>query len=542
MKTRATQVLALTTLSLLFSGNPNAFATYGDQAKAPMSSWESSTPAKGVDHLVIMVFDQMRADYIEQYNLQNFKRLQKMSHNYPKAYVGHLGAQTVVSHLVIPTGLPPKYLPWQDDVTVDRDGAIGPANHAWNVGDLKHAKHEKLLAKIPRNQFLAQRVRDHFGGKVFSVGEKNYSSLIMGTTADAVINLEKDPSGKCVPSGVNPPDYITKNDRFTVDCTKSYGTGLSTLYSLDGSHYVPGDDPAHLGGDIWAADAALTVMKNEKNWSGLFMTFGAIDKVGHMLGEQEGRQMLSVQTPYHLDNILRTADQQLGRILDELQTENLLNRTMIIVTADRGGQANDIYLGNNKTQSLGTVDNEVTAPPPYWMEHIDQVGKVLTAYADTSVSIWVTDPADENNKKNITNALSDIACVQDIYSLQSTGGDWKYVRTGSPQYKKNHWGKEHNEELVNTMAGPTAPELVALLQNECGFGRRGGHGGAQERSQRIPLIISVPGTSSSTEWLPLRLMDISDIATRTLGLAPAPLVKNWNPAAMKRAVASDKQK
>ena len=52
------------------------------------------------DHVLVMVFDQMRPDYIDRFNLEHFKRLRASARNYPDAYVGHLASQTVVSHLV----------------------------------------------------------------------------------------------------------------------------------------------------------------------------------------------------------------------------------------------------------------------------------------------------------------------------------------------------------------------------------------------------------------------------------------------------------
>jgi arylsulfatase A-like enzyme len=42
-----------------------------------------------------------------------------------------------------------------------------------------------------------------------------------------------------------------------------------------------------------------------------------------------------------------------------------------------------------------------------------------------------------------------------------------------------------------------------------GFGRIGGHGGAQEKVQRIPMIIRVPGEPPSTRTVPMRLMDVA---------------------------------
>ena len=68
------------------------------------------------------------------------------------------------------------------------------------------------------------------------------------------------------------------------------------------------------------------------------------------------------------------------------------------------------------------------------------------------------------------------------------------------------------------MASASGPDLVALLADGYGFGRIGGHGGAQEKVQRIPMIIRVPGEVPSTRQTPLRLMDIAPEANRVLGL------------------------
>ena len=70
------------------------------------------------------------------------------------------------------------------------------------------------------------------------------------------------------------------------------------------------------------------------------------------------------------------------------------------------------------------------------------------------------------------------------------------------------------------MAGPSGPDLVALLADGYGFGRIGGHGGAQEKVQRIPMIIRVPGEFPSTRPQPLRLMDLAPEIASVLGLQP----------------------
>ncbi len=32
--------------------------------------------------------------------------------------------------------------------------------------------------------------------------------------------------------------------------------------------------------------------------------------------------------------------------------------------------------------------------PPYWIEHLNQLGKLHTSYQDTSVKIWLADRSD----------------------------------------------------------------------------------------------------------------------------------------------------
>jgi len=482
-------------------------------------------PRAELDHLMILVFDQMRPDYIDRFNLQNFKRLRSSSRNYPEAYVGHLGSQTVVSHLVIPTGLLPKSLPWQDDTFWDEPGVLGKAGAAYETGGLTLEQFWMALDRIPKEQFLPTRIRNKFGRRVFSVGEKNYSTELLGTPAADVIVTLRPLSGQCSPFGVRVPDYIASNPRFSVDCSERYGTGFSTIYALDGSRYVPGRDTAHLGGDVWAADAALEIMKHEE-WSGIFMTFGGIDKIGHMLGEHDGHGLTSVPSEYHLADATRIADEQLGRIRHALQTMGLADRTLFIVTADHGGQKNDFYLGNNKYQSCCRFENSRSnVEPPYWIEHLNQLGKLKTSYQDTSLKLWLADHSAENERA-IVQGMADIPGMTEVYALRKTGEEFHYEqvlsRLESQPERFKSWARLHNVELLATMAAPAAPDLVGLLADGFGFGRIGDHGGAQEKVQRIPLIINVPGEAPATHARPLRLVDISSEVTTLLRLAPAP--------------------
>src|SRR4051794_24143881 len=45
--------------------------------------------AAPIERVMILVFDQMRPDYIDRFSLEHFKHLRAISRNYPDAYVGH---------------------------------------------------------------------------------------------------------------------------------------------------------------------------------------------------------------------------------------------------------------------------------------------------------------------------------------------------------------------------------------------------------------------------------------------------------------------
>lgn len=479
-----------------------------------------SAPAP--DRVVIMVFDQMRPDYIDRFNLQHFKRLRAASRDYPDAYVGHLASQTIVSHLVIPTGLAPRELPWQDDAFIDVEGVLGKPGGAYDADELSREQIWQFLERMPRERFLPARITDALG-PVFAVGGKNYAAQTFGGPhASAVVTLEKV-DGRCIPDGVNVPAYIAENPRFSLDCSEPYGTGYATIYSLDGSRYVPGNDPSRPGGDVWTADAALEIMRREK-WAALFLTFGGIDKVAHMLGEQDGPGLVSVPSEYRLADVLRVADAQLGRILDELEARDLVGRTMVVVTADHGGQRHGVYLGNGRFQSCCPFENLADpVEPPFWLDHLNQLGKLRTAYVDSSINLWLADRS-EANERALTRGLQDVSGVTEIYAKRRTGTEYRYdqvyanLETQSAAFRA--WARQHSSELVNTMAGMAGPDLIALMADGYGFGRIGGHGGAQEKVQRIPMIIRVPGEPPSTRTVPMRLMDVAPEVLRVLKLQP----------------------
>ena len=118
-----------------------------------------SSAEQPVDHLIVMVFDQMRPDYIERYNLKNFKRLAKISTHYQNAIVGHMPSVTVMSHLVIPTGMEPWKLPWKGSQITDAMGILGEKGLHYQTSRLKGEQYLNLMKTIPKEIFLSSKLK-----------------------------------------------------------------------------------------------------------------------------------------------------------------------------------------------------------------------------------------------------------------------------------------------------------------------------------------------------------------------------------------------
>jgi Type I phosphodiesterase / nucleotide pyrophosphatase len=469
------------------------------------------------DHVLFMVFDQMRPDYVDRYDLKNFKRLRAMGLNYVNSYVGHSASVTVVSHAVMSTGLLPKELPWQDDVVWDHNGYFGKKDLLYNTTRLTQEQLLSGLKMLDQNQFLATHLKK-LGGQVIAIGEKNYAAIAMGGPyADRLITIEKK-NGKCLPSGVNVPTYISGNDRFQLECSNDFGT-TESFYPLDGNRFYPGTDEKHLGGDVWTGDAALAVMKNEK-WSALFLTFGAIDRIGHMTGEADKKLPHAFKTPIDLEQACRTADAQVGRLLDELAAEKLLDKTLIISTADHGGQTDLKYFGNGQGEILGHVENSEDDVLPFWPQRLAKTGLIRLGCFDTGFRLWLKDPS-QKNVDEVLRFAEEISGLTHAFVFDHEKKTYREIYKDflSVNTRFQAWANQHDLELANTMASTTGPDIILFFEDNVGFDRIGDHGGAQEKVQRIPMMIYDPaGGAKGQTTKPLRLVDLKTLILIKTGL------------------------
>ena len=520
--------------------------------------------------VLIIVLDQARPDTIERYDMDNVKALMRRGANFQNAYVGHMAAETVISHNVITSGQFPKHMGWSNEVHRDVDGVLGAPGDYYVTSSMS-CNQFKALIEHGGYKKLPDYLDDRFGesSKFVSIAEKRTAVCPAGPTSSAADGSSTDPediifqirgssapvscdgrSGWRQPEDANPPAPLyfnlstTCNRWWTWQASPAYGTGSilpGRIYPLEGDRFVPGRDPAHLGGDTWSADAAITVIQNDPGWRGMLVSLGAIDKLGHMWGpeDEETGPAGSDQEMRHLPFAAKNADVQVGRIVDALKARGLLDETLIVVTADHAGQTGRQFYGRFDTFPPGVPDSNLCDPATgstglrsdcnwYYGRDADEIyldpspaiaafRDALTppngdtnlrfSYQDGHVAAWLNDNSRER-KREAAAAMLDLPGVIASFRLNRAANDYRLFGTNRMRGSERSWFARHGEELVDTMAAPYGPDVVGLLEDDVTYGVIGDHGGHTRLIQRIPMVLSGPGVGSKDSKRPIRLVDL----------------------------------
>ncbi|MGH2658698.1 MAG: alkaline phosphatase family protein [Actinomycetota bacterium] len=530
--------------------------------------------------------DQARPDTIERYNMTNVMALMENSVNFPKALVGHMAAETVISHNVITSGQLPKNIGWSNEAYRDVGNVLGGGEGAIHVTSSMSCSQFKTLIDHAGYKKLADYLDDQFGSpsKFVSIAQKRTAACTAGHTGsaadgnatdpeDIILQIRGNSAASCdgnpgwrKPEDGNPPApayfglAVDCNRFWTNQAPNAYGTGVllpARIYNLDGNRFAPGFDPAHFGGDIWSADAAIEVIENDPDWHGMLVSLGGIDKLGHMWGPEDSVEGApgSEEEMRHLPFIARTADAQVGRLIDALEAQGLLNETLIVITADHAAQTGLRFHGRFDAFTVGTninacdpstgtssfalrsdcnwyygsetgifADEFYLDPSPA----IQQLKDVLTpdggstnlafSYQDSQIAVWLNDNSAEK-KAEAAEAILDLPSVIASFHLNATQDGYDLFGTNPLSGAERSWFDRHGEVLVDTMAAPYAPDVVALLKNETTYGVFGDHGGHQRLIQRIPMTFSWPGLQSGA--LPkvnIRLVDVLPTILTVMGI------------------------
>jgi hypothetical protein len=542
----------------------------------------SAPAAERPSRVVIIVLDQARPDTITRYGMENVQELQRDGKSFPNAYVGHMAAETVISHNVITSGQFPKHMGWSNEVYRDTEGVLGTAGEYYITSSMSCAQFQLLIehGQYPKIQdYLDAKFGE--GSAFASVTQKRTSACSSGHTSSAVDGTTTDlediifqirggnVSGSCG-SGWRRPEYIGTPRAyfgFTDNCSDrwwtfqgagAYGTGAispANLYPLDGDRFVPGFDAAHIGGDNWSADAAIRFIENEPDWHGMMISLGGIDKLGHMWGPEDqgepGAAPGSVEEMRHLPFVAKNADEQVGRIVSALESEGLLDETLVVITADHAAQTGRPFHG---VLAPG-ITNPLCSDPPhdhgtaphsngirsdcnwyfgsdadeFYLDPSDPVAELrdrlktngesnlAISYQDSQIGAWLkgTSPA---QKREAAAAVLDMPDVVASYLINGGQSHYRLYGTNPMTSAEHSWFVRHADALVDTMAAPNAPDVVGLTATDVTYGVIGDHGGANELVQRIPMVFYGAGVGSTDSKRELRLVDVMPTVLKAMGI------------------------
>ena len=486
---------------------------------------------------MVLVFDQMRAEYIDRFDLKNFQRARAMGVDFRNGIVGHLESNTIISHPVITTGKQPRNLPWSGHVMKDVAGLLGPKDEFYDPFRFTGEQYLDLTQRTAGDTSLIARVKESHPGPTLAVAQKRYAAWNFGGPyADTIVSVgsayKEGPwkgyfqlEGRAVPASVSKPE----GGRFYLEATEDYGSH-DEITAYHGDAFVTGDDSTRPGGDVWVGDVVDVFMDENPDWSVILASFGSVDKVSHVLAEHDAptSKAWALTHGLTLENALRKADRELGRILDRLQAEGWARETVLVITADHGGQASSQFHG---TAAAGAhLDNLYiglghTEKIPAALKPLAETGLIEVASTNTLLSFW-TRAMSVDQRTNFLSLLSKAPGVAEVWERVEEGGAYHYRRQWrSPELKGREldWADRHNEELLRSFAAESGPQFVGLLFDRHGYDVAGSHGGAQELVQRIPYIVIAPNLPKGvTDDAWVRLVDVNPIVGRLMGLPAHP--------------------
>ena len=528
---------------LLVSLAATILAGTGAVAGAHTGAQAAPRPPSKPDKVVIIVVDALSKEIVEKYDMQHVEALMAAGVDTPRGYLGHTGSVTVVSHNVITSGMLPRDMGWTNEGYRDVDGVLGVRGGMYLTSDFGYDEMSRLQehAGYPH---LSDYLDDT--GKVFTVSPKGYAAYGLsgpGSANTSVITFASGPSCNGVrwrmPAGIAVPAYIAGacGSRYWVERDKRYDTLQfpAQLYPATDDRYVVGDEPGHRGGDVWATDAVLDIMGHEKDaWSGIFVSLPGVDKAAHMWGGVDDPEAATpgYDPMTHLRFAARTADAQVGRIMDALEASGELDSTLVVLTADHGSVAaapghwhgdfepvNDYGYYN---WYYGDPENDVPYDRPQQaLQPLIDTHNVEFSYSDSSLNVWLRD----RSPAAVADAAAVMEGLPDVTAVWRRAGDhfdrvspvrWDRMTSGG----EKSWFARKAQELVDTQAADYGPDLVATLPDDTTYSVLGDHGGIQRSTQQVPIVFAGADLSAKDLHAEVRSVDIMPTVLAAMGIPP----------------------
>lgn len=530
--------------------------------------------------VLIVILDQTRPDTIERYDMKNVQALMEEGISFPNALVGYVPAETVIGHNVVTSGQFPKHMGWSDEVYRDVDGVLGAKGDLYVTSSMSCGQFKALIDHGGYKK-LADYLDDKFGAasKFVSIAEKRTAACAAGHTSSAADGDATDPEdiilqirGSSAPSCDGNPGWRQPEDGnasapayfglatpcnrwWTNQFSPAYGTGSilpGRIYPLEGNRFVPGFDPAHYGGDVWSADAAITVIQHDPDWRGMMVSLGGIDKLGHMWGPEDTTTGPpgSIEEMRSLPFAAKTADAQVGRLMGALEARGILDETLVVITADHAAQTGRPFYGRLDTFPPGAPDSNLCDPATgstglrsdcnwYYGADADEryldpspaiaalrdaltppggVSNLRFSYQDGHIAVWLNDTS-YRRKLDAARAILDLPGVIASFRLSTSQDKYRLVGTNPMSSAERRWFRQQGQKFVDRMAAPYAPDALGLLQTDVTYGTMGDHGGHTRLTQKIPMVFSWPGLRSGARpRKKIRLVDVVPTVLKTMGI------------------------
>lgn len=501
------------------------------------------------DKVVIIVVDALSKEIVEKYDMKNVEKLMAQGVDTPNGYLGHTGSVTVATHNVLTTGMQPRNMGWTNEGYRDVRGLIGPAGGLYitsNFGAAEMAPLQRAAGAPHLSDYLDDT------GKVFTVSPKGYAAYGLSGPGSANTSVITFASKTCpvpgsttdatqrrrAPTGINVPAYISAEcgSRYVVARDTIYDTGQlpASLYPATDDRYVVGNDPAHQGGDVWATDAVVDIMGNEKDaWSGIFVSLPGVDKAAHMWGGVNDPEQATpgYDAMTHMEYATATADAQVGRIMRALKDSGELDSTLVVLTADHGSVA---AAGGRFNGTLGAGNdygyynwyygdplNDVFYDKPQpALQPLVATGNLGLSYSDSSLNVWLTD----QSPAKIAEAAAIMEDMPDVTAVWRRDGDHftrvtpvRYDRMGAAE---KAWFDTKAQELVDTQAADHGPDLIATLPDDTTYSVLGDHGGIQRSTQQIPIVFAGSYLSHRDLDAEVTSIDVMPTILAAMGIKP----------------------
>lgn len=433
-------------------------------------------------HLVLIVLDGARPEYLNVPGIPNVQRLIRNGTQYTNAFSGILEAETPPAHVSIATGCNPSQHGivnfWWGSTQKQEYSLFDPT--MINNGDMEAIIRQ---AGVPTIASLVHA--QDSGAKVVALsGSKYYAAdALGGPDADAIMYFYGTPSGQFVPTAVpghEPPSGVLSGPGLTV---KNDHIPLGVENHLTMKLAVDTFNRMH--------QQVMLINMPEFDWPLGHVDGGVIDQT-------------------KMTQLMQSFDRDLGMLQDAYRSAGVLDRTVFVLMADHG------MVPLTERIDSGVLDHAVEAAGT----------PIVTSSYNSFACYWLKDTSRSGTAaQNVANLQSPY--IQAVYALDRTAPGQPYHRVSDTSQLHDPNVELANQHLLATMASPTAPDVVITFAEGVGCepggqaNWKGDHGGTSWQSQHFPLVISGPGVRSGVvSSAPARLIDVAPTALQLLGITP----------------------